>query len=50
VVFRPCREPVSQLVGRYRRYDTEKIALQFSIAVPLTNAIGTAATVKSVAK
>jgi len=33
-----------------RRYDTEKIAPQFSIAAPLTNAIGTSATDTSVAK
>ena len=31
-------------------YDTEKIAPQFSVAVPLSNAIGTAATDKSVEK
>lgn len=31
-------------------YDTEKIASQFSVAVPLSNAIGTAATDQSVAK
>ena len=30
--------------------DTEKIALQFSVTVPLSKAIGTAATDKSVAK
>ena len=49
-VFRPCGEPVSQLAGRYRRYDTEKIAPQFSPAVPSALAAETATTDKSVAK
>ena len=49
-VFRPCGEPVSQLVGIHRRYGTEKIAVQFSLAAPPSNAVGTAAAGKSVAK
>jgi hypothetical protein len=38
-------------IGHYNpSIDTEKIAPQFSVAVPLSNAIGTAATDQSVAK
>ena len=49
-VFRPCGEPVSSSGYPIPSSDTEKIAPQFSMAVPLSKAIGTAATDKSVAK
>ncbi|WP_207637598.1 hypothetical protein, partial [Clostridium sp. ATCC 29733] len=48
--FAPAGSLYHSLQGCRRRCDTEKIAVQFSLAAPPSNAVGTAAAGKPVAK